>query len=107
MELRHGVPVRPRTGTDAGAACPPDLKGSGRLDSERRAFAADPERAPSRVASAPAAAHRWGRSMNQPAILGRARSVLHLGSPRYWRWRRFLSRLTLDPDRLPQPVDGP
>jgi len=40
-------------------------------------------------------------------VLGRARSVLHVGSPRYWRWRRFLSRLTLDPDGLPPPVEGP
>jgi hypothetical protein len=45
--------------------------------------------------------------VRQREMFGRARSVLHAGSPRYWRWRRFLSRLTVDPDDLPRPVESP
>jgi hypothetical protein len=35
------------------------------------------------------------------------RAGTHVISPRYWRWRRFLRQLTLDPDRLLPPVEEP
>jgi Sulfotransferase family len=43
----------------------------------------------------------------QSGLLAGARRVLHVGSPRYWRWRRFLAGLPLDPDELPRPVERP
>jgi hypothetical protein len=41
------------------------------------------------------------------ALLRHARTAAGLVSPRYRRWRRFLSELSLDPDRLAQPVEPP
>lgn len=40
-------------------------------------------------------------------LVRRGRGIAHVASPRYWRWRRFLSSLTLDPDRLVRPVKEP
>jgi hypothetical protein len=40
-------------------------------------------------------------------LVRRTRGVAHVASPRYWRWRRFLSQLTLDPDGLARPVPEP
>lgn len=37
----------------------------------------------------------------------RLREIGHLASPRYWRWRRFLRGLNLDPDRFQRPVPEP
>lgn len=45
--------------------------------------------------------------MTVSRALRRALGGLHLVSPRYWRWKRFLSNLTLDPDALPRPVEAP
>lgn len=36
-----------------------------------------------------------------------ARAAVQRLSPRHRRWRRLLDSLTLDPDRLPRPVDAP
>jgi hypothetical protein len=41
------------------------------------------------------------------ALLRHARTAAGLVSPRHRRWRRFLSELSLDPDRLPRPVEPP
>lgn len=35
------------------------------------------------------------------------RSSARYASPRYWKWRRLLQSLTLDPDALPRPVAAP
>jgi hypothetical protein len=40
-------------------------------------------------------------------VLRQARKVAYLVSPRHRRWRRLLSRLTLDPDELSRPVLQP
>lgn len=45
--------------------------------------------------------------MRTKTILDRGRRVGHIISPRYWRWRRFLSQLRLDPGRLARPLEAP
>lgn len=45
--------------------------------------------------------------MSTRDALRRVRGVAHIASPRYWRWRRFLSELALDPDQLPRPLVSP
>jgi Sulfotransferase family len=40
-------------------------------------------------------------------LLRRVRGVAHVASPRYWKWRRFLAELSLDPDQLPRPLTPP
>jgi sulfotransferase family protein len=45
--------------------------------------------------------------MRTREVLRETRRVAHVVSPRYWRWRRFLAQLALDPDSLPAPVAPP
>lgn len=45
--------------------------------------------------------------MKSRELVRAGRRVAHVASPRYWRWRHFLTQLTLDPDQLTSPLDSP